>query len=233
MPNQYVDMVITSPPYNINRNYNNYDDNLERSAYIKWQVNLINELDRVLKPKGLILYNFSYGQNDPLLPYSIMEYFDKETNFSVVDTIVWKKPNAMPINTNRLRRICEFVYVISRRTENDKFTKNISADNYIEAANNDGIDVPFNESTFSTELVLKLLKIYAKKGNLIYDPFMGIGTVIRACLIYGCNYIGSELDWKQTNYFNNKRLEAIVSKLDTLQRYYNNILELDFEIEEQ
>ena len=44
--------------------------------------------------------------------------------------------------------------------------------NYIEAANNDGAN-KLNKATFSTELVLKLLNMYATKDSVVYDSFMG------------------------------------------------------------
>lgn len=239
MKPNFIDGVITSPPYNINRNYSFHRDNLQRDDFIDWQVEMINELDRVIKPNGKILYNFSYGVKDPLLPYSLIHKIHDNTPFTIVDTISWKKPNARPlINTNRLTRMVELIYVLVRKeevrtfelasdfviTNNQRFYTKRN-ENFIEAANNDGIETPFNDSTFSTELVLKLLKIYFKKDSLIFDPFMGIGTTIRGCLIYGCNYIGSELGWNQSNYFNNKRLIAIQRKLPKLKKFYQNILE--------
>jgi DNA modification methylase len=225
MPDLFIDKVITSPPYNINRRYNNYIDNVERNEFIDFQVNLFNNLERVIKPNGLILYNFSYGSKDPLLPFSLIENINNKTNFTITDTIVWKKINSMPLSNNRLSRICEHIYIFSKKSDINSYTINKASNNFIEAANNDGIDTPFNNSTFSTELVLKLLKIYSSPGELIYDPFMGIGTTIRAALIYDCNFIGSELDWRQTNYFNNKRLDAIKRKLKILKEYYKNILD--------
>lgn len=243
MPPNFLDKVITSPPYNIGRNYNDgYVDNLQRQTFIDWQVTMLNELEPKLKTNGLILYNFSYAIRDPLLPYSLIEAFDKNTGFTIVDTIIWKKPHCIPIvNTNRLSRICEFVYVLSRKTEVSTFTTNReglfdkngnphlrNVQNFIEADNSDKLDVPFNESTYSTELILKLLYIYAKQGETIYDPFSGLGTTIRACLIYGCNFIGSELDWRQSNYFNNKRLEAVQNNLPNLIRRYKYEFGLDF-----
>jgi DNA modification methylase len=52
----------------------------------------------------------------------------------------------------------------------------------------------FNESSFSEDLVNKLLNIYFPIGSTIYDPFMGISTTARACEKSGRNFIGSELD---------------------------------------
>jgi DNA modification methylase len=234
MPNNFIDRVITSPPYNIARNYIEYRDAVSADEFINWQVNLFNDLNRTIKPKGLIIYNFSYGQEDPLLPFALISSIDAATEWTVVDTIIWKKPNATPVNSNRLTRIVEFIFVFARKSEVKTFDRNKEYSkkgdltykytrNFIEAPNNDGIEVPLNEAVFSTELILKLLAIYVDYNHLVYDPFCGLGTTIRACILYGCNYIGSDLSWRQVNYFNNKRLPAIKRNIEKLIEFYSDL----------
>ena len=65
------DVVITSPPYNIGRNYNLYNDN--RSDYIEWQKQVFNEVCRVLKSNGHLFLNIASTKNDPFAPYKIAE----------------------------------------------------------------------------------------------------------------------------------------------------------------
>ena len=77
--------------------------------------------------------------------------------------------------------------------------------NFIEAKNNDGSN-KLNKATYSTELMLRLMEIYVKKGSLVYDPFSGTCTTQNACVLYGCDYIGSELSEAQVE-FGLERLE--------------------------
>ena len=65
------DVVITSPPYNIGKNYNLYNDN--RSDYIEWQKQVFNEVCRVLKSNGHLFLNIASTKNDPFAPYKIAE----------------------------------------------------------------------------------------------------------------------------------------------------------------
>ena len=74
---------------------------------------------------------------------------------------------------------------------------------YTEANNNDG-STKLNKATFSSELVYKLLLMYANKDTIVYDCFMGTGTTAIGCLKYGCNYIGSEINTEQYNYSINR-----------------------------
>lgn len=87
--------------------------------------------------------------------------------------------------------------------------------NFIEAKNNDGV-CPLNKATFSTELVEKLLAIYAKDGAVIYDPFMGSGTTAVACQRMGFDCLGSELSAAQCEYAQNRLMENRSAWLDSL-----------------
>jgi DNA modification methylase len=235
-----VDSIITSPPYNTSRCTNSeralkenearYDIHLDNKTdieYLDWSVNLFNAYDKILKENGTILYNISYSsENTDLIWKFVVEIINK-TNFTTADTIVWKKDSAIPNNTshNKLTRICEFVFVFVRKNELDTFfmnkeitSTNLNGQNYyenkfnfIDARNNDGSN-SLNKATFSTELVRKLLLIYTKENDLIYDSFMGTGTTANACIIEKRNYIGSELSEEQCKYAD-KRLSKSKSKL--------------------
>jgi DNA modification methylase len=224
MPDNFVDIVITSPPYNIfntkakDRGYDFYEDNKTDLEYINWTLDIFNMFDRVIKKDGVIIYNMGYGTENPNLMNLTISNIITQTNFSLADIIVWKKTTAMPNSPskNRLTRICEFVYILCRKDELYSFNANKkiisengnaifydSIDNIISAKNNDGSN-ELNKATFSTELVRKLFKIYALEKSLIYDPFMGTGTTAIACLMDKHNYIGSEISDKQVLYANER-----------------------------
>ena len=136
----------------------------------------------------------------------------------------WKKKSALPnnVSTNKLTRITEFVFVICRKEEyktfraNKKVTKIGSNGqkyyenvfNYIEAPNNDG-PCKLNKATYSSDLCLQLLSIYATNDSKVYDPFMGTGTTAIACDMFneGTEMVctGSELSEAQVE-FSKKRL---------------------------
>lgn len=220
-----IDLVITSRPYNMTKRKGGYADKTKRydvyedwkteSEYIDFIVNVFKGYDKVLKQNGCILFNFSYSIENPSLPYKMVSEICRMTNFSIADTIVWKKPTSIPhpASKNRLRRICEFVYVFARKEELETFDTNKKykigsnkqkyysvVDNFIEAKNNDGVN-NLNKATFSTDFVKTLIEIYAKKDSLIYDSFIGIGTTAKGCLETNNRYIGSELSENQIKDF--------------------------------
>lgn len=235
-----VDCVLTSPPYNMtkrkggyadkSKRYDEYNDWKTEDEYNDWTVNVFNNLDKVLKKNGVIIYNFSYSIENPSLPYTMVASIVNKTNFGVADTIVWKKNNSIPhpASYNRLNRIIEFIFIIARKKELKTFNcyKEITKisptgqkyyqviDNFVTAKNNDE-STPLNKATFSTELCNKLLNIYTKKGDLVFDPFMGTGTTGISCNMIGRNFIGSEISKKQVEY-SIERLKNVKNESDTI-----------------
>lgn len=222
-----VDVILTSPPYNTSKKRgtwkkgqkSHYDikevDSMTDEEYESFSVNLFNHYDNVLKENGVVLYNISYSTDKPFLIYSVINKIMENTNFVIADTIIWKKKSALPNNMshNRLTRICEFVFVFCRRNELKTFHMNkeilsvrpngikqySTYYNFVEAKNNDG-SCDLNKATYSSELCIKLLNMYAPPNSVVYDSFMGTGTTALACKDLGLSYIGSELSKDQCEY---------------------------------
>ncbi len=233
MPDNFLDIVVTSPPYNITRKsslaerYDVYKDNKSEKEYIDYSINLFNGFYRVLKKDSIVLYNMSYGNENPNLMLFTITDIIRNTEFTLADIIIWKKKSATPnsVSHNKLTRICEYVFVLCRKSEFKTYNsnkKNVNTMesgqlvyenlfNFIIADNNDESN-DINKATFSTEFVRKLLNIYAKPNSLVYDPFMGTGTTAKACIIDKHNYIGSELSRKQVDYAN-ERIKPYINQL--------------------
>lgn len=227
-----IDIVITSPPYNMTKRkggvsdsgrYDVYTDWKSEEEYIQWTNHLFQTLNYVLKDDGVILYNFSYSIENPSLPYKLVTAIEEETNFRLVDTIVWKKKCGIPFPANkyRLSRIFEYVFVFTKQGHMNNYTNNrriksVSektgqsyyevAYNFIEADNNDG-KCKLNQATFSSDLVKQLLNVYCnqEEKRVVYDPFMGTGTTAVGCIDYdeGKNrieFFGSEISKEQCEY---------------------------------
>lgn len=220
-----ANIILTSPPYNTSRKskkdmysgrYDEYVDTLSDSDYIDWTLNLFNCFDKVLSKDGVILYNLSYSSENPSLLYILLGRILECSNFKIADTIVWKKRNAIPNNrsSNKLTRICEFVFVMCRKDEIKSFQCNKEVKsiiestgqknygniyNFIESANNDG-SCSLNKATFSSDFCKQLLNIYSFEDSIIYDPFMGTGTTAKACIDLNLRWLGTELSSGQITY---------------------------------
>lgn len=205
--------------YSKDKRYDEYLDTKTSKEYIDWSIKLFESYNNILKENGCILYNISYGNESSETMWLLIAEIINKTEFTIADCISWKKTTALPNSTskNKLTRICEFIFVFVRKSEfltfntNKKVTNTSNKNqdyyevfyNFIEASNNDGSN-KLNKATFSTELVRKLLLLYTKEGDLIYDSFMGTGTTANACIIENRYYIGSEISKAQCEYAENR-----------------------------
>lgn len=226
--------VMTSPPYNVsrkatdeyNRKYDVFVDVKTDDEYIDWTIDVFNKIDKILDKDGVVLYNMSYSSEKPWLMNLVISDIIRNTNFTLADTIVWKKKSAIPNNrsSNKLTRICEFVFVLCRKDSFKTFQCNKDVvsiiertgqknfeniHNFVEAKNNDG-STPINKATYSTELCDKLLGLYCKHGDTVLDPFNGTGTTGVTCKKLGLNYVGIELSEAQFDY-SRERIEKLNS----------------------
>ena len=232
-----IDLILTSPPYNTSRKgssltdadsnirYDEFDDCRPNDEYIEWTCNIFNAFNKCLKENGSVLYNLSYSSENIALMWMTIAAIMERTDFTVADCIIWKKASATPNSesTNKLTRICEFVFVMCRKSELQTFCcykeKGVQRPsgqvmynnhfNYLEAPNNDE-NCPIHKATFSSLLCRKLLLLYSQEGGVIYDPFMGTGTTAIACIKENRNYIGSELSpryvrWAEKRIWNEQR----------------------------
>jgi DNA modification methylase len=238
--NQKVDIILTSPPYNINRKYDQYHDSKPRDQYVQWIVDLHKQFDKILAKDRVVLLNLSYSAKDPSLPYKVVTEIEEKTNFSIVDTIIWEKPGCTTNSSafNRLDRIVEPIFVLARKSETKTFYLNAGGftigkngqkyskttiRNKIYCKN--GKSNAGNISTYSVDLVKRLIEMYGKKGDLIYDPFMGTGTTGVGSVLSNCCFVGSELSEKQVKYSDQRiikptryvKLKRILKHVDKLE----------------
>jgi site-specific DNA-methyltransferase (adenine-specific)/modification methylase len=238
MQEKSINCVLTSPPYNTSRKgssldnasanvrYDEFDDCKTDEEYIKWTIDIFNGYERILKQNGIVIYNLSYSSENTHLIWMVIAEIMKQTNFIVADNIIWKKPTTSPnsCSANKLTRIVEYVFIFCRKNEFGTFQCNKEVSslrktgqkayknyfNFIEAPNNDGSN-NIHKATFSSELVRKLLKIYVKKNEIVYDSFMGTGTTAVACIMEDINYVGSEISKRYID-FSNKRIKPYLSQ---------------------
>lgn len=201
------------------KRYDVYLDMLTTEEYCNWIVSIFNQFDKILKTNGTVLWNTSYqAENNECAVWLSIADVIRKTNFCVVDHMIWKKKSTLPITQkNKLSKICEDVFIFARKDEwldfnaNKKYLKSSETGqkyyaqiyNIVEAENNDEL-CPYNKATFSTDFVKKLLKIYAPKNAVVYDPFMGSGTTALACKQMGLYYVGSELSENQCEWAENR-----------------------------
>lgn len=108
IPSNSVDIVVTSPPYNIGIRYGSYDDRLPRDTYLAWLAEIGHELSRVMSAQSSLFLNVGSTNADPWIAMDVANAF--RPIFALQNTISWTKSIAVgddtmghfkPINSRR------------------------------------------------------------------------------------------------------------------------------------
>jgi len=94
LPKGCIDVIVTSPPYNIGVRYGSHDDNLPFDVYLDWMEEVANECFRVLKQDGSLFFNIGDRPSDELRSLRVAERICKV--FRLQNTIHWIKSIAVP-----------------------------------------------------------------------------------------------------------------------------------------
>jgi site-specific DNA-methyltransferase (adenine-specific) len=117
LPDDSVDLVVTSPPYNLGIRYKSYRDARTRSDYLVWSLQWASEVRRVLKPDGSFFLNLGACPSNPLVPHELIVELKKM--FVLQNTFHWIK--SITIETKEGKQISSghFKPLHSRRYVND------------------------------------------------------------------------------------------------------------------
>ena len=221
IPANYIDFVITSPPYDDIRNYNGYRFDFQKVA---------SGLARILKPGGVIVWvvgdKTEHG-SESLTSFKQALFF-KSIGLRIHDTMIYYKNNPMPQTGKRYHQHFEYMFAISKDTPKTfnpitEPTKYRGLANMKDRGQNGVLDYEKVSRTtakkvgnvffysvgggistkdkiayqhpaiFPEKLVLDQMKTWTNPHDLVYDPFMGSGTTAKVATLLKRNWIGSEI----------------------------------------
>lgn len=211
MADNAVDVIITSPPYNMNlrvRNgqycsrqvvkefstkYVDFPDNLPIEDFYNLHRKILVEMLRV---SPLVFYNISVVTGSNRAFFKIMGDFSEYLK----DIIIWDKKNAQPaMKEGVLNRRTEMVLVFS----DDAMTRQFGTAHFKRGTVDDLWQIPKQTTkdkdhgaVFPEELVRRIVTNFTNKDAVVYDPFMGSGTTGAVCVAEGRRFIGSEISEK-------------------------------------
>jgi site-specific DNA-methyltransferase (adenine-specific)/site-specific DNA-methyltransferase (cytosine-N4-specific) len=125
IPDNSIDLIITSPPYADIVNYGKNISIQKPQDYCDWLLPLFNEIQRVLKPSGSFILNIndncSKGYRNHFI-YELIYRSQKETKLKFYDTYIWHKKNGIPNGgTKRFRNTTEFIFHFVKDQKHLKF----------------------------------------------------------------------------------------------------------------
>jgi len=211
LPDNSVHLMITSPPYNASKEY---DDDLSLSEYLDLLNRAWKETYRVLVPGGRACINVANLGRKPYIPLHryIIEGMH-EIGFLMRGEIIWDKASSASPSTAWgswlsatnpvLRDIHEYILVFSKGTFSRKGKNRqntIKKEDFLEwtksvwtfpavSAKEIGHPAPFPE-----ELPHRLIQLYSFKNDVVLDPFAGSGSTCVAALKDSRNYVAYDID---------------------------------------
>jgi len=207
IPDKSVDMVLTSPPYNIGNMHSNdiqfgtySGNNMKEDVYQKWQVEFLNECHRVLKEDGSMFYNHKIRIKDKKAIHP-MEWLLK-TNFILKQEIVWDMGKSANSDKIRFFPYSERIYWLVKNKETKIFNKESLSDVWRIVPKHKRKDIG-HIAVMPVEVAENIIK--STEYKTILDPFAGSGTTGVACKNLNRKYILIE---KEPEYIDiiNKRL---------------------------
>ena len=114
-----VDLVVTSPPYNLGIDYRTYSDNSPRDAFLDWCAEWSAQVMRVLREDGSFFLNLGGSPSNPLLPHQLLLSLTSPDLFQLQNTFHWVKSISIQTRDDETISAGHFKPINSRRYVND------------------------------------------------------------------------------------------------------------------
>ena len=196
LPEGFVDLTVTSPPYNLGAKhhtgnnvfeaYDEYIDDMPEEEYQKQQINTLNELYRVTKQGGSLMYNHKnrIKNGKQITPYEWL----LKTDWTLKQEVVWFN-RSQNFDKCRFYPMTERIYWLSKGVETN-FVNLINQHDLIKDTA-EGTDKE-HKRAFPLKLAQRFIMCFPD-AKLIFDPYMGSGTTAIAAHLEKRNWIGSEM----------------------------------------
>lgn len=239
---EIVDLVITSPPYNIGKEY---EHPLPLDQYVEWCRQWISEIYRLSSPQGAFWLNLGYlslpdrARAIPL-PYLLWD----KCPFFLVQEVVWNYGAGVAARTALSPRNEKFLWYVKdsenytfnlddirdadvaypMQKKNGKLRCNTIGKNpsdvwqiakVTSGADRSSAERAPHPAQFPVDLVTRIVKGFSNPGDLVLDPFMGSGTTAEVCIREGREVIGFEINEDYCEFIA-RRLRRVVESQRSL-----------------
>ena len=211
VPDNSVHLMITSPPYNVGKEY---DDDLSLDEYLELLTSVFRESYKKLVTGGRACINIANIGRKPYIPlHAMMIEIMLDLGFLMRGEIIWDKSASaggscawgswMSASNPVLRDYHEYILVFSKesysKNKSQERRDTIGHDDFIQwtqsvwtfpAVNAKKIGHP---APFPIELPHRLINLYSYEGDVVLDPFIGSGTTALAAIQNNRFYIGYDI----------------------------------------
>jgi DNA modification methylase len=230
-----VDLVVTSPPYNVDLgknkyNQNGYDvheDSMNHADYIRWLRDIFGSLWDKLRDGGRVCINVGDGKNGAVPTHSdVIQMMTHDLDYLPMTLIIWDKSQTsnrtawgswMSPSAPSFPRGYEYILVFAKekRKLQYKGESDIAREEFIKWTNGLWVFAPESKqkkyghpAMFPEELPKRCIKMFSYKDAVVLDPFCGAGTTCKVAKDLGRNYIGFEISEEYCEIANKRISEA-------------------------
>jgi len=216
IPDESVDLIITSPPYNLDIKYNSHNDEISYEKYLEFSDKWLSRCFKWLKDDGRMCLNIPLDKNKggQQSVGADLTTIAKRIGFKYHSTIVWNEGNIsrrtawgswLSASAPYVIAPVELIIILYKNNwkKNSKKQSDITKHEFIEWTN--GLwtfpgqskkGAGGHPAPFPIELPKRCIKLFSFVGDIILDPFMGSGSTIIASVINNRKGIGIEIDDK-------------------------------------
>jgi site-specific DNA-methyltransferase (adenine-specific) len=220
MDDNLIDLIVTSPPYNVdlgNNKYNKnpydlYNDNKDHQQYLMWLENIFKDAYPKLKSGGRVSINVGDGKNGAIPTHSdITHFMTSHLKYIPMTTIVWNK-NTISNRTAwgsfqspsspSFPKPFEYIMIFAKENKKlqEKGETDLTKEEFIQWSNALWSFTPETRAKkighpapFPIELPHRLIKMLTWKNATVLDPFCGSGTTGMACKKLDRDFIGIDI----------------------------------------
>ncbi|MEN9978717.1 MAG: site-specific DNA-methyltransferase [candidate division WOR-3 bacterium] len=230
LPNCSIHLMVTSPPYNVGKQY---DEDLTLDEYREFLKRVWMEVKRVLVPGGRACINIANLGRKPYIPLHTFIIEDMlDLGFLMRGEVIWNKASSSSPSTAwgswlsaknpTLRDIHEYILIFSKdmfSRENIGRKSTISKEEFLEFTKSvwtfpaEPASKVGHPAPFPVELPYRLIQLYTFQGEVVLDPFMGSGQTAIAAIKTGRCYLGYEINQKYVTLAE-KRIKDFLSSFN-------------------
>ena len=212
--NNSIDLIVTSPPYNVDIKYEAYDDEIPYDKYLGFSEKWLTKCYSLTKDDGRLCLNIPLDKNKggQQSVCSDLTTIAKKVGWKYHATIIWNEQNIsrrtawgswLSASAPFVIAPVEVIVVLYKKRwkkTSGSGKSNIIRDEFLEWTNavwnfsGESKNKVGHPSPFPVELPKRCIKLFSFVGDVVLDPFLGSGTTLIACLETDRKGIGVEID---------------------------------------
>ena len=209
-----VDLIITSPPYNVDIHYNTHQDDLSYKTYLEFTRKWLIKCYSLVKDDGRLCLNIPLdknkgGQQSVCADITLLS---KQAGWNYHSTIIWNEGNIsrrtawgswMSASAPYVIAPVEVIVVLYKKEwkKKQKGDSDITRQEFMDWTNGVWIfpgqskkGAGGHPAAFPVELPKRCMKLFSFVGDVVLDPFMGSGSTLIASHLYSRKVVGVEID---------------------------------------